>query len=325
MKKALIICGPTASGKTSLALNLADKYQGEIISADSRQIYKGLDIGTGKDVGKDSKFKKTSSLNNFDIGFHLIDQIPIWLLDIAKPSQEFSLVDWLSCVEIAFKEILKKKKLPIFVGGTGLYLKYLTEKFDNQGIGVNQELRDRLGKLSVEQLKKELKDLDKKVFALMNHSDRNNPRRLIRKIEILTSKKGAESNLIFNLVDLDFEVLTIGLMADKKEIDQRVDLRIQSRLKQGLIAEIKALLKQGHSWSDPGFNTLAYKEFELFFLGKKGLEESIADWRTHEHQYVKRQLTWFKKQLGINWFDFTDLNLVDNVVNRITKWYSLNS
>jgi len=297
MKKVLIICGPTATGKTSLASSLAERWDGELVSADSRQVYQGMDIGTGKDKGEVA--------------------VPLWLVDLVSPKEQFSVFDWLILARAKIKDIWKRGRLPIVVGGTGLYLKALVDGIETLAIPPDKKLRKELGRLNLEELQRRLKRTAPQVFASLNQSDRNNPRRLVRKIEIALSKKERSG---FGPLEADF--LMIGLTAPKDLLYRRIDYRVEKRVEMGLIDEIRGLLKKGIHWFDPGMNTLAYKEFKAFFEGKESWAEAVQRWRFDEHGYARRQITWFKRDDRIRWFNIAQKGFKEKVKKLVEKWYS---
>lgn len=299
MSKGLVICGPTATGKTALAIKLAKKFNGEIISADSRQVYKGMDIGTGKDREILQK-----------------EKIKAWGLDLVEPDQKFSVSHWLKFIQPVIRDIRKRKKLPIIVGGTGFYIKGLTRGFESLGIPPDWELRRSLSNLEVKELRKRLRELDRERWRAMNKSDRNNPRRLVRAIEVkLQTQKTKRPTTRQNLKI--FNILTIGLKASYKTLYQRIDKRVAERVKKGILKEIQGLLKRGYSWKDPGFNTLGYKEFRDFFEKKASLEEAIQRWKYDEHAYARRQMTWFRKQKPIYWFDINKKGWQNEIIEKV--------
>lgn len=320
-RKVLIVVGPTAIGKTSAGILLAKKLDGEIISADSRQVYRGLDVGTGKDLPKDAQFNKRFLVGDLEVGYYSIEGIPVWLLDLVSPKYQFNVADWLSCAQRVIKNLWKKGKLPIVVGGTGFYIKALVDGIDSLGIQPNEALRQELEKLTVAELQERLKQLDLETWNRLNQSDRFNPRRLIRKIEIALSREEAKTA---RPKRLRADYFLIGLTAPRKVIYQRIDQRVRKRLAGGLLEEIKDLLEQGVSWQDPGMDTLAYKEFRPLFENKTTLEETVERWRFDEHRYARRQLTWFKKEKRINWFDITNPNWQEAMVKKVKRWYSKN-
>lgn len=293
MFKLLIISGPTATGKTGIALKLAKKFNGELISADSRQIYRGMDIGTGKDHPKDVK---------------------IHLIDIINPNQSFSVSQYYDLAIATIKEIQNKNKLPIIVGGTGLYVDSIINPRSTFNIKPNYFLRFFLNRLPVKLLQLTLRLLDFKTFKQLNNSDVNNSRRLIRKIEIsLSSRRDA----VYGVSTKDkYDILHISLTDNIDNIIKKIDARIQSRLKMGLFDEIKKLLKK-YKWTDPGFNTIAYKEFKTGFTPK-----NINIWKIHEHQYAHRQITWFKKFSPDYYIDISKPKYKKQIDTLVSKWYN---
>ncbi len=333
INKLLVICGPTAVGKTSTGIKLAKKFDGEIISADSRQVYKGMDIGTGKDIKKSSKFNVQSSKKH-DIGNYKINSVSVWLLDMAEPDCQVTVADWLAGAKKVVAIIRKKNKLPIVVGGTGFYIKALVDGIETIGIPPDEELRRQLNKLSVKDLQKRLKQLAPKVYQQLNKSDRHNPHRLIRKIEIAKAKaKSQHHGLSRSTGLLSDDVLKVGLKAPRKFIYQRIDQRVEKRLKNGLLEEVKFLANK-YGWDAPGMNTLAYKEFKPLFtevsIGIHGFDKCspqalrgvLERWKYDEHAYARRQMTWYKKDKDINWFDITKDQWFDDLIKMVNNWYS---
>lgn len=270
----IVVTGQTATGKTKLAIELAAKYNGELVNCDSRQIYKKLDIITGKDRPLD-----------------------IWLYDVVDPKDYFSSFDYVKRATPIIQDILSRKKTPIIVGGTGLYIKHLLYGFD-YNVPPNWPLRKELEK-------KSLKELQKKVKVPLNQSDYNNPRRLIRRIEILSSKGEVQlaptkPSLIKNQ---DVKIIALKF-SSKEKLRQAITQRVEKRLKQGAIEEVKNLLKSGYSKNDPGLKTIGYQQIITYLCrGESRLarEQMITKWTTAEVQYAKRQVTYIKKLKGVKW------------------------
>lgn len=302
-KKILIISGPTATGKTDLAIKLAKKYNGLLISADSRQIYQGLDIGTGKDHPPDIK---------------------IHLIDILTPDQSFSVSQF---QQLAFEKIRlahQHHQLPIIVGGTGHYIDAIVNpQRDTYHLKPKRCLRFFLNKLSLKNLQKIYQILDKKSFDSLNNSEKHNPHRLIRKIEIKLSPKKQPpfSQRGVPIGRGDFNILHLSLTAPTSFLYHRIDQRIQKRLSLGLLDEIKTLLKT-YKWSDPGLNTLAYKEFRDYFTVRVSLVDAQQKWRFDEHAYARRQLTWFKKRPEAIFIDITQPKYSSQIFSLVKKWYN---
>lgn len=305
-KKILVICGPTATGKTSLGFTLAKKFDGEIISADSRQVYKYMDIGTGKEW------------NN---------EVKIWGYDLVEPTENFNVSEYFKQMKIVIDAIWNRNTLPILVGGTGLYIKSLIDGIATVDIPKNNNLRESLEKMKVEEMFDRLAVLDSLKAASMNSSDKKNSRRLIRAIEVAvwniensTQKKIVEQRE--KILDKDVNVLMIGLLADQNILFKNIKNRIEKRMNEGFIDEVEMLLQRGVSWTNQSMNSLGYKESEDFFKHGLTYEEFIEEWERNEIKYVKRQLTWFKKDKRINWFDITDIDFPQNVENLVNKWHN---
>lgn len=265
MIKILIICGPTATGKTALAAALAKKFNGELISADSRQVYKGMDIVTGKDRPQGVK---------------------IHGLDLVRPDEEFSVAHFVGYARALINQINKKGKLSIIVGGTGLYLKSLISPPETLSVKPDWRLRRDLEQKSVKQLQFQLKKLNSAKWQAMNHSDQLNPRRLIRAIEVEKSHQGPA--LPAARTDL-FNSLWIGLTENKKTLDKKIADRVKARIKAGAIKEWQKL-KSKYSSSLPSMSGIGYRQLP-----------DVTAWIRAEQQYARRQLTYFKKIRPIHW------------------------
>lgn len=321
MRKRLgVIYGPTAIGKTSLGIKLAQKLRGEIVSADSRQIYQGMDIGTGKDLEKGAQFypqPEISPLKEYQVGYYYFEGVRVWLLDIVSPDKSFSSYCWAELAAAVIENIWRRGKIPWVVGGSGFYLKTLLDGIDTAGVGPDWSLRRRLSSWSLAELQEELKRLSPGRWEKMNLSDRKNPRRLIRAIEVV--KKGGKEKKKRFLPPVN--LLAFFLTAPLEVIFERINQRVKKRLKEGLMTEIKKLL-ESFSWDDPGLNTLAYKEFKPYWEGKVTQEEAIATWRKDEQDYARRQLLWFKNDPRFVCLDVTAPDF-DQEVNKLVKmWYS---
>lgn len=285
--KVIVILGPTASGKSTLGVKLAKKFNGEIISADSRQVYKGLDIGSGK-ITK----KETRGVSHYCIG-------------IVSPKKIFTVVDFKRCAEKTIEKILKKNKIPIIVGGTGLYIKAIINNICLPEVKPNWKLRKRLEKKTTEEMFKMLKKLDPR---RAKNIDPENPRRLIRAIEIAKAI-GKIPRLEVGLPNYD--ILQIGIKLPDEILKKNIEKRIKKMIKKGLIAETNKLRKSGLSWKriyELGFE---YKNPALFLQNKINKEEMLAKMLIENWQYTKRQMTWFsahgesasggKRDKRINW------------------------
>ena len=332
--KLLVICGPTAVGKTNLAVKIAKQFNGEIISADSRQVYKFMDIGTGKDI-QNSKFKiqnsklqakiKEETKTNIAVGTYRIKKASIWGLDLVNPDQLFSVAHWLKFSHYVIEDIWRRKKLALIVGGTGFWIKALINGFDSVNIPPNWQIRKQLENFSVKKLQIILKKISPKKLLLMNNSDKNNPRRLIRAIEIRQAKTKEQKFSQKVVIATKCETLKVGLKASNKFLYQKIDERVKQRIKRGMEKEIRNLLKKGYKWNFPSMSALGYKEWQPFFQKKASLAEVIQRWQFNEHGYARRQIVWFKKDKEIKWFTVEKKNYFKKVVKLIKNWYYKNN
>lgn len=289
-KKVVVISGPTASGKTALAVFLAKKFSGEIISADSRQVYRDLDLGTGKDLGEYGKVK-----------YHLID--------ICDPGEKFTLFDWLKLARKKIDEISQKGKLPIVVGGTGLYVKALVEGYEitrikNKELKIKKYSRRFLDNQSTQKLTEILKKLNP---SALEKIDLKNPRRLVRAIELAQEKSE------INKTKPDLEFLQIAIDLPRDELYKRIDLRANRRFEQGMLEEVENLIKKGVSKKWLLSLGLEYKiigqyALELRIKNKELrsnktvlFDQMVQDLKWKSHAYARRQLTWLRHQPNITW------------------------
>jgi len=282
----IIITGQTATGKTKLAQDFAKKYDGELINFDSRQVYKYLDIITGKDKSTMKQFNNET----------------IWLYDIVTPDQYFSSYDFVQQATKVIKDIQKRGKTPILVGGSYFYLKHLLYGFENK-VPPNFKLREKLNKKSVSQLQEILKKLDVQSINQLNNSDRNNPRRLIRKIEIHLGKEAERARSWNQKISVSSFSITGLRYKNKENLVNAIKSRVEKRLKQGAIREVKSLLKRGYKKTDPGLKTIGYQQIISYLEGKISKQEAIKQWITAEVQYAKRQNTFMKNDKNINWLE----------------------
>jgi len=321
MKKLLVICGPTATGKTGLALHLARVLEGELVSADSRQVYRKMDIGTGKDLPVGSKLKRR---NQNLPRYYLSGGVKIWGYDLVSPKKEFSVGQYLKVAAKIIENILKRGRLPVLVGGTGLYIKGVVDGIPTASIPKNENLRKSLEAKKADELFEILAQLAPIRAASMNVSDRKNPRRLIRAIEVaqwrLKSGPGRKDEK--QALGKKFDSLFIGLTASQTALAQKIRKRIKKRIWQGVEEEIKKLLKSGVSWKAQSMNSLGYRQWRGYFEKKKTKNEVINEWEKQEMKFAKRQITWFKKDSRINWFDITKPGWQEKVEKLVKNWYS---
>lgn len=317
MKKILVILGPTATGKTDLALQLAHKFSGELISADSRQVYKGLDIGTGKEPGIKNKELKVKREN----GYWEMDGIKVWMYDVADPKIRYTVFDYANRVDGLIEDILLREKLPIVVGGTGLYIRALTEDLANLGVPTNDKLRGELEKLSLTEMQQKLQLLSPACFASLNNSDRNNPRRLLRSIELIIMNPNIVTRDKVRVINYDYDVLKIGLTAPREVLQNRIYTRLISRLNQGMVKEAEQLYRGGLSLERMKELGLEYGMLARLLAGEISENQFIDQLSVKIGQYAKRQMTWFKKDTKVKWFNITEENLQHKVEKTVHFWY----
>lgn len=309
-KKIIVILGPTASGKSELAVKIAKKINGEIISADSRQIYKGLDIGSGKvprnSIFRKSDFLKTKRRQYIEVGLpYIYKGVEHHLLDVASPKKTFTVAQYQKLAQKALKEIIKRGKIPIVCGGTGLYINALIYDYQFPKTPPQPKLRKKLKKESTEKLFKELKKLDPRRARSI---DKNNRRRLIRALEIvLVTKKPIEVLRQAQDKKSSYDFLKIGVKKTPEELKKLIKKRLLKRLKQGMIEEVKNLHNPpaggGLSWKRLDDLGLEYRYISRYLRGLITKKEMIKLILKESWQYAKRQMTWFKKDKNIIWID----------------------
>ena len=278
-QKIIVILGPTASGKSDLAVFLAKKFGGEVISADSRQVYKGMNLGTGKITKKEMQ----------GIKHHL--------LDVASPKRRFTVSQFVNLAKKAIKEIFKKKKIPIICGGTAFYIKALTEGLKFPQVKPDWKLRKELEKKDKKELFNLLKKLDPERAKTI---EKENPRRLIRAIEVVL--KTGKKNPKLEKEPLEFPILYLGIKKDKEELKKAIAKRLEKRLKQGMIKEVKRLHeKEGLSWKRLESLGIEYKWTAKFLQGKTSYQEMVENIVKYSLKFAKKQMTWWKKDNRIYW------------------------
>lgn len=322
MNKLLVILGPTSTGKTNFALQLAKKYKGELVSCDSRQVYTGLDIGTGKMPNIDVSNQPSAFRLKKGNGFWEINGIKIWMYDVVSPKSRYTVFDYVKDATKVIEGILPRGRLPIIVGGTGLYLKALLEGLPNLAIPIDKKLRKSLEKLSKEQLQEQLKNQAPFRWSSLNESDKQNPRRLIRAIELINNSKLYTRYSIPQLTTQNKNILKIGLTAPREILYQRIDKRVVDRINQGMIEESENLYKKGLSIKRMKQLGLEYGVLADYVQGKiKNKQELITVLQGKIHGYARRQITWFKKEKNVWWFDITDPKLLKMVERQVDSWY----
>lgn len=291
-KPLIVVLGPTASGKTALSLKIAKLYHGEIISTDSRQVYKYMDIGTDKILQPQQ------------------EGVPHHLLDFLEPTEEFTLADYKRLALKTIDEIYRRKHIPMLVGGTGLYINAIIQNYQIPEVPPNpklrQEMTDFCEKNGIEALYKILQEKDPQAAKRIHP---NNIRYVIRALEI---------NLAGNTKKLDtkgepaFNVFVIGIDWPREELYARINQRVDNQINRGLLNEFKTLLLKGYKETLPSMSSLGYKELGPFVRGECPLEEAVETIKQNTRNYAKRQLTWFKKYKNIHWISGAELEKQDS-------------
>jgi tRNA dimethylallyltransferase len=321
MKKALCIVGPTASGKTALAYNLARKFPSVIINADSRHVYKELTIIAGKDLPENSPFFRDHDLSplfpNFSIGYYLDNNTKIYLMDIVNAEQSFSVAEYQRIVEAVLNTI-PEGVLPIIVGGSHFYVRALYDSPQTFSISPDLELRSTLKNKPVQSLQAMLSDINTERFESMNNSDKNNPRRLIRAIEV--AKSGTRP-LLKQPVLAEYATQVVGLVAPLSEIREKIDIRVDTRLKDGAVREAESLFTRFATLSANVKSANGYKELMQYLAGECIKEDAIQKWRFAEYHNAKKQLTWIRGDLRIQQYSISDKTLQDSIIKALAEAY----
>lgn len=279
-QKLIVILGPTATGKTSLSIKLAKIFSGEIISADSRQVYKGLDIGSGKITKKEK------------------NGIRHYLLDIASPKRRFTVAQYQKLATKAVKNIQKRGKLPFLVGGTGFYIQSVVDNIAIPEVRPNWTLRKKLEKISAEEIFLILKNLNP---ARAKTIDPKNPRRLIRAIEIALAHHRRPTSVTYRRrASLTFDVMQIGIKKDKEELKILIHKRLQKRIKD-IIAEVNKMHENNLSWKRLEELGLEYRFVAQYLQGNIPYQEMSDKLQKEIEHFAKRQMTWFKRDKRIHW------------------------
>ncbi len=279
-QKLIVILGATSSGKSDLAVRLAKKFNGEVVSADSRQVYRGMNIGSGKITTKE------------------MQGIPHYLIDVISPKKKFSVVQYRRLALKAIKDIFRKRKTPILCGGTGFYIQSIIDGITIPQVKPDWKLRKELDKSTTDELFKKLKKIDKQRAAAI---DRHNKRRLIRALEIIMKTKKSVPALKKN--PLPYPFLIIGIKKEKEILKQLIKKRLLKRLQQGMIQEIEKLRKDGVSWKRLEEFGLEYRYIAKYLQKKLDYDAMLAQLQKATEHFAKRQNTWWKKDKRIFWIE----------------------
>ena len=299
--KVIVICGPTASGKTALSIELAKQIDGEIVSCDSMQIYKEMNIGTAKPTSEE------------------MQGIKHYLIGYVSPDQRYSVADYKADAKKAIKEIIEKGKMPIVVGGTGLYLDSLIYEIEYQDIKLDEEFRKKLEEEVDEKGLKEVyeraKQIDPKAIEKISSNDK---KRILRILEIYhaTGKTKTEQEIESRKKEVEYDYKVYALNWDRQTLYDRINKRVDMMIEQGLIEEVKNILDKYDTFPT-AMQGLGYKEVVEYLEGKLTREEMIEKIKMETRRYAKRQLTWFRKNKQTVWLDAEDT--MQNNINIILK------
>lgn len=299
--KVIVICGPTASGKTALSIELAKQINGEIVSCDSMQIYKDMNIGTAKPTEEEQK------------------GIKHYLIDFVSPDERYSVADYKQDAKKAIKEILKKGKVPIVVGGTGLYIDSLIYEIEYPNIEFDEKYRKKLENIAEEQglkvLYEKAKEIDPEAIKKISENDK---KRILRILEIYhaTGKNKTEQEIESRKKEIKYDYKIFAINMDREKLYERINIRVDRMLENGLIEEVENLQKK-YNHFPTAMQGLGYKEVVEYLQSKITREEMIEKIKQESRRYAKRQLTWFRKNKQTIWIDGL-ANLEDNI-NIIEK------
>ena len=303
MNRLVAIVGPTGAGKSHIALHLAQRFDGEIVSADSRQVYRHMDIGTAKPSSEE------------------LSLVPHHLIDIANPDQDFSLAQYQHLAYQAIDDIQRRNKLPTLVGGSGLYVWSVLEGWGIPQVPPDPEFRRSLQRKAAragpDGLYQELVKIDP---VSARRIDPRNVRRVIRALEVCRYAQAPFSQLQQKKTP-PFETLITGLTADRAELYRRIDLRVDGMIKQGLVEEVRKLVDMGYGFSLPAMSGIGYKQIGSFLQGELTLETAIQQIKFETHRFVRHQYSWFR--LGdnrIRWFDITEDKVESEITAQVARF-----
>lgn len=295
--RIIAIAGPTGTGKTALSVRLAKELNGEIISCDSMQVYKGMDIGTAKVTEEE------------------MQGVPHSLIDIQEYDEPYNVAIFQKKCREAIDTILAKGKVPILCGGTGLYMKSVLYDYVFEEEEKDPKLEAELWAKTNEQLVELLKEKDPQALEKIHP---NNKKRLVRACLLALSGKTKTTREQEQNHDLLYDVYLIGLNAERPLVEERINKRVDAMFEAGLVPEVERLFSKPESWEFTSFQGIGYKEFKDYFEGKATLDEVREAIKIHTRQYAKRQMTWFAHQMDVHWYD---LNHTDEIVKDVKEWY----
>jgi tRNA dimethylallyltransferase len=300
MRRALIICGPTGVGKTEVAIEVAERLGGEVISADSRQVYRYLNIGTAKPTPEQR------------------EKIPHHLIDIVDPNEQFTAADYGNLARETIREVFEGGKTPIVSGGTGLYLRALTEGLF-YGPPADPEIRGQFERVADEKgeaaLYQQLLQVDPEAAERIHPHDR---KRIVRALEVfqICGKPLSLLQREGEYPPKEYQFIKVGLTQRREELYKKIEKRVDKMIKEGLLGEVRALIERGYDGELVPLKTVGYKEMFEHLEEKYSLKRAIELVKRNTRRYAKRQLTWFRKDKEIHWFEIETPKLIDKVVEE---------
>lgn len=298
-KPLLVLVGPTAVGKTAFSLIFGQKYGGEIVSADSRLLYKGLDIGTAKPTPAERRL------------------VPHHLIDVCQPDETMPLGQYKRLAEATIDEIQERGKLPLLVGGTGQYIRAIIEGWGIPEVPPQEQLREMLDELGQDELFRWLRYLDEESAGRI---DPRNVRRVIRALEV-TLISGRPMSVMQRKTPPDYNMLVLGLTCDRKQLYAWIDDRVDKMMDRGFLEEVIQLREEGYDRFLPSMSGLGYRQIWAYLEGECTLEEAIERIKFETHRFVRQQYTWFRlDDENIHWFDVLELGWQKSAEDCVEKW-----
>ncbi len=298
----VVLAGPTAAGKTNLAVKVARRLRTEIISADSAQVYRYLDIGTAKPSEEEKK------------------AAPHHLIDIVDPDHDFTVADYQNRAGKIIKELWQENKLPFMVGGTGLYINAVIKNYAFGQKGANPRIREyyekEAAKEGPEKLHEKLRSLDPESASIIHPKDR---RRIIRALEVYEQEGKPISEQVARTADREppYKLKFFGLYMDRQTLYERIEKRVELMLAAGWLEEVRNLYDRGYRETDPGMQILGYRQLLNYLQGKSSWENTVTEIKKQTRNLAKRQLTWFRREKEIEWMNISEFTSLDDLIENI--------